>query len=97
MAIYITLVNFTEQGIRDIKSAGRRLDGARDLVRRFGGDIQQVYLTMGAYDLVSISEYPDDASAAKAALALGSLGNVRTTTLRAFDESEYREIIAALP
>ena len=55
------------------------------------------YLTMGRYDIVAISEAPDDGAAAKVALAIGSAGNVSTETLRAFTEEEYREIIAALP
>lgn len=62
-----------------------------------GTEIKAFYLVMGQYDAVVVSEAPDDETAAKLALAIGSLGNIRTETLRAFAEDEFRKIIAALP
>ncbi len=93
MATYITLANYTDQGIRAIKEAPSRVDTAKEVAKSFGGELKAFYLTMGGYDIVSISEAPDDATAAKIALTLGSAGNVRTTTLRAFTEAEFRAIV----
>src|SRR3954447_7148850 len=61
-----------------------------------GGRLQAVYMTMGAHDLVIVYEAPDDAIAARFSLGLGMLGNVRSTTMKAFPEAAYREIIASL-
>ncbi len=97
MATYIILVNYTDQGIRDIRDAPNRLDAAKALAQDLGGEFNHVYLTLGTYDIVAVLELPNDEAAAKFALAVGSRGNVRTTTLKAFLEDEYREIIAALP
>ena len=97
MATYISLIKFTPQGITSIKDGPSRLDAGRETLRRYGSELTAFYLTMGRYDIVTISEVPDDASAAKVALAVGAAGNVATETLRAFTEDEYREIIAALP
>ena len=57
----------------------------------------EFYLVAGQYDMVVVSECPDDETAARVMLAIGSAGNVRTETLRAFTEDEYRKIIAGLP
>ena len=97
MATYISLVNYTEKGIGSIKDSPKRVDGVRALAERLGGRMGALYLTMGAYDLVAISEFPDAEAAAKFALTLGSMGNVRTTTLQAFDEEQFREIVSTLP
>ena len=97
MAIYISLVNYTDQGIKSIKDSPKRVDGVRALAERLGGKMGDLYLTMGAYDLVAISEFPDAEAAAKFALTLGSMGNVRTTTLQAFGEEEFRDIVSTLP
>ncbi len=97
MSTYIVLINFTDQGIRNVKDSPNRLEAARGAIAGLGGEMTSFYLTMGAYDLVAVVEFPNDEAAAKFALAVGSQGNIRTTTLRAFDEAQYREIIAALP
>ncbi|MEE9250271.1 MAG: GYD domain-containing protein [Alphaproteobacteria bacterium] len=97
MPMYITLLNWTDQGIRNIKESPKRLDAARKAVEDAGGDLGEVYMTMGAYDLVAVSHFPSDEAAATFALGTGSGGNVRSTTLKAFPESEYRRIIDALP
>ena len=96
MATYIVLGNYTEQGIKNIKEGPSRLDAAKDLVRSVGGELRAFYLVMGTYDLVAIIEAPNDAAVAKVALELGAAGNVKTATLRAFDEAEYRDIVAGL-
>lgn len=97
MATYIALINFTEQGIRNIKDAPARADTARSALQALGGDMKAIYLTLGSYDLVAIIEAPSDEVVAKFLLATGAQGNVRTTTLRAFSEAEYRDIIESLP
>ena len=97
MPTYISLINYTEQGIRDIKNAGKRITAAKKLAKSMGGKVKAVYLTLGSYDLVTILEAPDDETAAKFALTVGVMGNVRTTTLKAFSEAEYRKIVDSLP
>jgi uncharacterized protein with GYD domain len=97
MATYISLLKFTHQGITSIKEGPARLDAGKETLKAFGSELKGFYLTLGRYDIVSISEAPDDAAAAKVALAVGAAGNVTTETLRAFTEDEYREIVAALP
>ena len=96
MITYIVLVNWTDQGIRQVKESPRRLDAAKKALKDMGGDFKSVYLTMGDCDLVIICEAPDDAVAARFTLQLGMLGNVRTRTLKAFPEAAYREIITSL-
>jgi uncharacterized protein with GYD domain len=96
MANYIALVNYTDKGVANIKGSPERLDSARALLREMGGDFRQVFLTMGNYDMVVVYEAPDDATAARFLLRLGMHGFVRTTTLKAFPEAAYREIIAHL-
>lgn len=97
MAKYILLAGYTQQGISKVRESPNRAEAARDLARKCGAELTEIYLAMGAYDLVAHLEAPDDQTAAKFALALGELGNVRTTTLRAFSEDEFREIVQSLP
>ncbi len=97
MGTYISLISYTDQGIRNIKDSPDRVDAARKVIEGLGGEMKELYLTMGAYDLFTILEAPSDEVVAKFVLALGSRGNVRTTTLKAFPEAEFRKIIAELP
>ncbi|MBI5305100.1 MAG: GYD domain-containing protein [Chloroflexi bacterium] len=97
MATYIIMVRYTQQGAQNIKDSPARLDAAKKAFKAMGAELKQWYLVMGQYDAVVIAEAPDDETTAKLALAIGALGNVRTETLRAFTEDEYRKIIAALP
>lgn len=97
MATYVILINYTDQGIRNIKESPKRLDAAKKMLKSMGGEIKDFYLTMGSYDIAIVAEAQSDEVIAKFALASGSLGNVRTTTLKAFPEAEYRKIITALP
>ena len=96
MAKYIALVNWTDQGIKSVKEAPKRVDGARGLAKKLGCEMQDFYMTIGAYDMVAIMEAPNDEAMAKFALTLAGAGNVRTTTLKAFSEDSFRSIIAAL-
>ena len=97
MPTYIQLVNYTQQGIEEIKRCPSRLDAAKEAFRAAGAEIKDFYLVLGRYDIVTVIEAPDGETMAKLALAIGSLGDVRTETLRVFTEEEYRKIIAALP
>ena len=97
MATYISLVKYTEQGIADIKKSPNRLDEAKKAYKSMGAELKEFYLVTGQYDMVVIAEAPDDETVAKLALMIGSKGAVRTETLRAFPEAEYRKIIASLP
>ena len=97
MATYIILLRFTQQGIKKIKESPDRVDAAKQTFRAMGAEVKEFYSVMGKYDTVLVVEAPDDETIAKLTLAIGSLGNVRTETLRAFTEDEYRKIIADLP
>lgn len=97
MATYVSLLRFTDQGIRTIKDSPKRLDAAKKAFQGSGGELKQFFLLMGHYDMLIVSEAPDDETAGKIALALGSLGNVRTESFRAFTEAEYRKLIGNIP
>ena len=96
MPLYIALVDYTDRGMAAVRESPRRLDAAKQLLAEMGGRFHAVYMTMGAHDLVLVYEASDDAVAARFTLSLGLMGNVRTTTMKAFPEAAYREIIASL-
>ncbi len=97
MATYVTLVTYTKQGLVNIKESPSRLDTAKEVFQSFGAEMKQFYLAMGRYDIVLVSEAPNDEAVTKAALTIGSRGAVKTETFRVFNEGEYRDIISALP
>jgi uncharacterized protein with GYD domain len=94
---FILSLNWTEQGIRKIKDAPKRAKAARDLAKKVGAEIKQVFLTSGDSDLVVIIEAPNGDAIAKFALMLGAQGNVRTRTARAWTEAEFQKILSELP
>jgi len=96
MARYIMLVNWTDQGIRSVKESPKRLEAARALAKKHGAELKDFYMTMGDVDMVAHVEAPNDEAVAKFILGLGGSGNVRTRTLKAFTEDEYRSIIGSL-
>jgi uncharacterized protein with GYD domain len=96
MAEYILLIDWTEQGVRKIKDSPKRLDAARKLAKACGVKFGDFYMTIGKHDMLAHLTAPDDAAVAKFVLRVASAGNVRTTTLKAFTESEYRKVIGAL-
>ena len=96
MPTYVALLNFTDQGIRSVKETIQRADAAAELAQQQGGSLQQLYWTVGPYDLVGILEAPDDESATAFLLEAASRGNVRTTTLRAYDRDEMSSILGRL-
>ncbi len=97
MPTYISLIKLTHQGVTDIKQGPARLEAGKETLKSFGSELKEFYLTLGRYDLVTISEASDDMAAAKVALTISAAGNVSTETLRAFTEDEYRQIVSALP
>lgn len=97
MPTYVFLTRFTQQGIENVRDSPERTDEAQELVESMGGTWQAFFITMGRYDGVVIAEFPDDDTAAQAALTLGSSGNVTTETLRAFTLDEFRDIVDSMP
>ena len=97
MPTYISLLRYTQQGISNIKQGPSRLDAAKQAYKKAGGELKSFYLTMGQYDLVVIADLPDDNAIAKFALGLGAQGNVRSETMRAFTEAEFRKLVSELP
>jgi uncharacterized protein with GYD domain len=95
MPTYVSLIHWTDQGIRNVKETLQRADSAAELAQKHGGSLQ-VYWTVGAYDIVAILEAPDDESATAFLLETSSGGSVRTTTLRAYDREEMSGIIQRL-
>ena len=97
MSLYIALLRWTDKGISDLKKSPARVDAAKEAYKKAGGELKALYLTMGQYDLVTIAEAPNDEVAARLGLSLGALGNVRSETLKAYSEADFRKIIASLP
>ena len=93
MPTYVSLVRWTEQGIKNYKDTPRRLEDFSKLVESLGGRLRDALYTVGEYDIVTVAEFPDDESATTALLRVGSLGNVRTNTMRAFTADEIGAII----
>jgi uncharacterized protein with GYD domain len=97
MPTYITLLSFTQKGVENIKESPARLDRAKAAIKAAGGEMKAWYLTLGRFDALTISEAPSDEAYATTLLAIAAAGAVRTETIRAFTEEEYRKIIASLP
>jgi uncharacterized protein with GYD domain len=97
MPSYIALGTFTDQGARTVKDTTKRADAVRDLAGRFGVTIKSIHWTLGQYDVVTVCDATDEASATAFALALASAGNVRVQTLRAFSKDEMIAVLAKLP
>ncbi|CAN7224200.1 GYD domain-containing protein [Rhizobium sp. LjRoot254] len=96
MTTYILLLNWTDQGARNLRESPKRLDAAKKSLEAMGGAIRDFYLTMGESDMVAICEAPDDAVMARFCLTLSLAGNVRSRTMKAFPESAYRELIGTI-
>jgi len=96
MATYIMMGTFTQQGMDKIRGSPARIDTARETMHSLGAELKAWYVTLGQYDYVALIEAPNDETMAKIALSIGAHGNIRTQTLRAFTEQEYRQIITDL-
>ena len=97
METFVILANFTQQGVEKIKESPARLEGAKKAFAAFGAEMKHFFLVTGQYDMVVIVEASSADAVAKAVLAIASAGSVRSETLRAFTEAEYRDIITSLP
>jgi len=97
MPTFILTLNWTDQGIRAVKDAPKRSQAAKEVAKKLGVEVKQVYLTSGEHDLLLIVESASGDNVAKFALATGTLGNVRTSTARAWSESEWHKLISELP
>ncbi len=97
MPMFVTLVNWTDQGMKQVKESPARLDMFKQAAESMGCTVKDFYLVTGEFDIIVIVEAPDADTAVKLSLSTGSRGAVRTKTLRVFTEDEYRQIIDGLP
>jgi uncharacterized protein with GYD domain len=97
MPTFILSLSWTDQGIRAVKDAPKRSKAAQELAKKMGVEIKQLFLTSGDSDFIVIVEAPSGDNVAKFALATGSLGNVRTRTVRAWTEPEFHKLLSELP
>jgi uncharacterized protein with GYD domain len=96
MAHYVTLANFTDQGVRNVKETAKRAEAFKAMAEKNGVKVHSIFWTLGAFDIVTIIEASDDLAATAVSLSVASLGNVRTQTLRAFDAKDLATIIGKM-
>ena len=96
MPTYIMLGQFTDQGIRNVKETTKRAEALKEMAKKVGATVKDVYWTLGAYDVAAVVDAPDDASATALFLSVGALGNIRTQTLRAYTREEMGGILGRL-
>ena len=96
MITYVVLANFTDQGLRSAKETVKRTDAFKEMAKKFGVKVREVFWMQGQYDIIAITEAPDDLSGTALNLSLCALGNVRTQSLRAFSAAEMKEILAKM-
>lgn len=97
MPTYVTLYKWTEQGIKNVKDAPARIEANIKAAEQMGGKISGVYITMGDYDLVAISEWPSDEVASAVILMQAVQGNVKTKSMKAFTVDEFKGILKKMP
>jgi len=93
MATYVTLINFTDQGVKNVKDTANRAGAYKELATKLGCTVKENYWTQGQYDVVSIVEAPDDGAMTALAMSVGKLGYVRTQTMRAFSAAELAAVM----
>ena len=96
MALYVTLSNFTDQGVKAIKDTPKRAEAFKQLAEKNGVKVHTILWTLGQYDVVTIVEADDDIAATALALSMAALGNVRGQTLKAFDVADMAKIVARM-
>ena len=96
MSKYVLLLNWTDQGIKNVRDTIKRAESLKSYLEKKGGKLTDILYTFGKYDLVVTAELPSDETAMSVSLGTGALGNVRVTTLKAFDLDETRKIIDEL-
>jgi uncharacterized protein with GYD domain len=97
MATFIVLGSFTDQGIRNIKDSPKRAEAVKAMAQKAGCKMREIFWTLGHYDVITIVEAPDAATATSFGLAVGALGNVRTETMTAFSAEEFGKILGKMP
>lgn len=97
MPTYVTLFRWTQKGIENVKVSPTRLDAAKEIFKQMGGELKSFHVLMGRYDALIVGEAPDDETMARIMLTATAHGAIRSETMRAFTEDEYREIISSLP
>jgi uncharacterized protein with GYD domain len=97
MATYITVGNFTDQGIRGVRDTTKRAAAVREAAKKSDVTVKEIYWTMGQFDVIAIFDAPDDASMSAVALAMGAAGNVRGQTLRAYSREEMDSVLRKMP
>jgi uncharacterized protein with GYD domain len=93
MSTYVVLANFTDQGIRNVKDTTARADTGKELAKKLGATLKEIYWTIGQYDVFAIVEAPDEETITSFGLSWAKLGNLRTQTMRAFSSAEMRTIL----
>ena len=96
MATYLVLGHFTEQGMHKVKDTTKRAEAVREIARKCGATVKDLYWTLGQYDVALVLEAPDETSATAFGLSVGVLGNVRTQTLRAFTPEEMTRLLGRM-
>jgi uncharacterized protein with GYD domain len=96
MATVIVLANFTDQGIHEVKETIGRAEAYKEMAKKVGVVVKDIYWTLGGYDVVAICEAPDDESALALAASVGSRGKVRSVTLRAFSFDEMKKVLGKM-
>ena len=96
MPTYIMLGQFTDQGIRNVKETTKRAEALKEMARKVGVTVKEVYWTLGSYDVATVVDAPDDVSATAFFLSVGALGNVRTQTLRAYTSEEMGRVLGKM-
>jgi uncharacterized protein with GYD domain len=96
MAVYVTLVNFTDQGVRNVKDTPKRAEAFQEMAKKHGVTVKDIYWTQGRYDIITITEAADDMAATALSLSIAGMGNVRTETLRAFSAADMRTVIGKM-
>ena len=96
MVTYVVLAMFTDQGVRNAKESLKRADAFKQLAKKFGVNVKDIFWTQGRYDIVTIVDAPDESSAMSLSLSLGALGNVRTESLRAFSAADMTTIVGKM-
>ncbi len=96
MATFVSTIKFTDQGAQAIAETTKRANSLKTSAKKMGVKVKSIFWTMGEYDGLLIFEAPDDESAAAMLMHLGSLGNVHTSTSRAYTSAEMDEVLAKL-
>ena len=96
MPTYIMLGQFTDQGIRSVKETTKRAEALKEMAKKVGATVKEVYWTLGSYDVATVVDAPDDMSATALFLSVGALGNVRTQTLRAYSPEEMGRVLGKM-